>query len=580
LQPSHDRVRRAVLRGLSPGALSELHRELALALEESGSIDAEALAMDWSRAGELQRAAPYAEQAAHLAAASFAFDRACALFRLALSGTSDSEKRRALYVSLGEALANAGRGLEAARAFKSAAEATKNAVDQADLRRRAADQLLRSGHIDEGVEAMRAVLAPLGGGIATTPRRALMSLLYHRGRLALRGLGHTQRAESTIDPGLLHRVDVYWDAAMGLNLVDIIRGVDFQTRCLMLALEAGEPSRLSYCLAAEAVANHSEGRKGRAQSPALFARAETLARASGRRDVWSWLLLSRGIAAMQEGRFEASLAATTEAERILLEECHGQFWQLARTQAFGVWALSYLGRLSELEKRVELLLRDYRERGDLLAQLSMVTGPSHLLGLARDDVPAMRRECERMLGQWSQRGFHFQHLSALFTLVVGDLYEARYAEAFDRIESRWSDVESSFLLRAEFVRDDSWYLRGRAALAAGFANVTSHATSARIVNEGVHHIERDDVAWSRGMAFVLRAGLSQLRGLPAQAVRELEQAGLAFREADMKVHAAACALQSAKLRGLPNDDAEGTLRREGVKDPPRFANALAPISAL
>jgi tetratricopeptide (TPR) repeat protein len=579
LQPSHDRVRRAVLRGLSPEALSALHRELALALEESGSNDAEALAMDWSRAGELQRAAPYAERAAQLAASSFAFDRACALLRLALSGTSDAERRRALYVALGEALCNAGRGLEAARAFAYAADATQSAAEQADLRRRAADQLLRNGHIDGGVEAMRAVLAPLGGGIATTPRRALMSLLYHRGRLALRGLEHGVRAESSIDPELLHRVDVYWDVAMGLNLVDIIRGVDFQTRCLMLALEAGEPTRLSRCFAVEAVANHSEGRKGRTRSPALFEQAETLARASGKRDVWSWLLLSRGIAAMQEGRFEASLAASTEAERILLEECHGQYWQLARTQAFGVWALAYLGRLRELDQRVELLLRDYRERGDLLAQLNMVTGPSHLLGLARDDVPAMRRECERMLKQWSQRGFHFQHLSALFTLTVGDLYEGAYAQAFERIESRWSDVESSFLLRSEFVRNDSWYLRGRAAITAGLAHLTSRDTCSRIVNQGIRLIEQDDVVWSRGMAFVLRAGLAQALGNTTQAVRELEQAERAFRAADMKVHAAACALQNAYLRSVTNADAEGTLRQEGVKDPPRFANALVPVRA-
>jgi hypothetical protein len=580
LQPSHDRVRRAVLRGLKPDALAALYRELALAQEESGYTDAEALAMDWSRAGEPERAAPYAERAAHQATATFAFDRAGTLLRLALSGTSDRDRQRTLHVALGEALANSGRGFDAARAFASAAEATSVVANQADLRRRAADQLLRSGHIDDGVEAMRTVLAPLGGGIATTPRRALLSLLYHRGRLALRGLGHSVRPESAIDPELLHRVDVYWDVAMGLNLVDIIRGVDFQTRCLMLALEAGEPTRLSRCFSVEAVANHSEGRKGRARSQALFEQAELLAKKSGQRDVWAWFLLSRGIADMQTGRFERCLTAATEAERILVEECHGQFWQLTRAQSFGVWALAYLGRLRELEQRVDTLLRDYRERGDLLAQLSMVCGPSHLLGLARDDVPTMRRECERMLGQWSQRGFHFQHLSALFTLAVGDLYEGRYRDAFERIEGRWQDIESSFLLRAEFVRDDSWYLRGRAALGAGFAKQAPRAECARIVERGVRQIDEDDLSWSSGMAFVLRAGLAQLDGDTRHALQLLERAEQAFRAVSMQVHAAACALQAARLRGDQNDDAEGTLRREGIKDPPRFANALVPVRAL
>jgi hypothetical protein len=48
----------------------------------------------------------------------------------------------------------------------------------------------------------------------------------------------------------------------------------------------------------------------------------------------------------------------------------------------------------------------------------------------------------------------------------------------------------------------------------------------------------------------------------------------------MKVHAASCALQHAALRGATNGDAEGTLSREGIEDPPRFANALAPVRAL
>jgi len=64
------------------------------------------------------------------------------------------------------------------------------------------------------------------------------------------------------------------------------------------------------------------------------------------------------------------------------------------------------------------------------------------------------------------------------------------------------------------------------------------------------------------------------------ALRQLEQAEQAFRAVEMKVHAAVCALQHATLRGATNEDAEGTLRREGIKDPPRFANALAPVRAL
>lgn len=185
-----------------------------------------------------------------------------------------------------------------------------------------------------------------------------------------------------------------------------------------------------------------------------------------------------------------------------------------------------------------------------------------------------------MLQQWSQSGFHFQHLSALFTLAVGDLYEGKYQSAHQRIERRWREIEGSFLLRSDFVRKDSWYLRGRTALGAGFAGVASLAEVERTVRRGIREIEQDDMPWSRGMAFVLRAGLAQLGGAGDRAARALEQAALAFGAQDMRVHHAVCQLQLAWLRRTTNEDAETTLRQEGVKEAPRFANALAPVRAL
>src|SRR5262249_2565397 len=151
------------------------HRRLALALEAAGSADPEDLATHFAGAGETARAGTYFAQAAHRAAKALAFTRAADLYRLALESPSwDAAGASALRGSLGDALANAGRGAEAAREYLAACEGAT--VDEAlEHRRRAAMQFLISGHIDEGLAAVGAVLASVGMDLPRTPGSALLS---------------------------------------------------------------------------------------------------------------------------------------------------------------------------------------------------------------------------------------------------------------------------------------------------------------------------------------------------------------------------------------------------------------------
>src|SRR6185312_9219688 len=95
------------------------------------------------------RTLEYARRAAELAAEKLAFDRAAALYELAL-GLVSAESRQPLVVRYAEALASAGRGVEAGRAFRQAADG-ETGDEAVRLRIRAAQQFLRSGHVDDGV---------------------------------------------------------------------------------------------------------------------------------------------------------------------------------------------------------------------------------------------------------------------------------------------------------------------------------------------------------------------------------------------------------------------------------------------
>jgi tetratricopeptide (TPR) repeat protein len=183
----HDRIRESVVSRLDEQVFKEHHRDLAEALQLLGGADPETLAVHYQGCGSNERAAEYAAQAAEQAFQAFAFDRSARLFALALELQSQNgSELHSRNTKLGDALSSAGRGAEAARAYVVAASNAKEGASRIELQRRAAEQLLRAGHLDEGLAILQEVLRTTGMKIAKTPFGALLSLLSRRAYLALR----------------------------------------------------------------------------------------------------------------------------------------------------------------------------------------------------------------------------------------------------------------------------------------------------------------------------------------------------------------------------------------------------------
>src|SRR5437773_4863100 len=124
IETYHDRIRDAVSAGLPADSLKDFHHRLASALLATGGADAETLARHYMGAGDAQSAAEYAAAAAAKASQALAFDRAASLYRFVLNLPVGATTERArLEVLLGDALASAGRGTEAAEVYLSAAGA-------------------------------------------------------------------------------------------------------------------------------------------------------------------------------------------------------------------------------------------------------------------------------------------------------------------------------------------------------------------------------------------------------------------------------------------------------------------------
>ena len=577
----HDRVRETVVAHLAPDELVDCHRRLARAFEASGRADPEILGVHLQGAGETERAGEQFALAAAQAAETLAFERASALYRLALDLLpADFAGRRALRAALGEALANAGRGAEAARAYLAACEG-ETVAGALELRRKAAMQFLISGHIDQGLDALRDVLRAVGMTLPRTPRQALMSLLYHRARLWLRGVLFRPRDTSQVSAADLTRIDVCWSAGLGLSNVDWIRGADFQSRGLLLALRAGEPYRVARALTVEAAQSSTAGRSTHKQTARLLDTAEALTRGSDQPYAQGMLTLARGVSSYLESRWADALEACDRAEGVFRDRCTGVAWELDTAHAYALWALSHLGRWGELARRFPVLINEARERGDLYAAMNLSTYILSIVRLAADEPDAARAEIDRMAGRWSREGYHVQHNDRVWASVQIDLYLGDGLAAWARICGHWPTLARSLLLRVQFIRVAMWGLRARCALAAATSAPGPPDPYLRSASRDASRLEREKLPWADAQAQAVRAGLAALRGRRDESIDRLRRTSELFRSCDMSLCAAASdrrlgeALGGADGRALV-DRSDALMLSESIRRPDRVADLFAP----
>jgi len=312
----HDSVRRAVLHRSDADANRAYQRGLAEALEATEPpADPEWVAVLWDGAGESGCAAGHFLRAAGQAADAFAFDRAARLFREALERLPpDALERRSARVGLGNALAAAGRGAQAAGEYLTAARGG-NPAEALALRQRAATQLLLAGHFDEALQLLREVLAAVGIRYPKTAARAIVSLLRQRLLLWFRGLGYRERPATELSVEEISRLDTCSAVALGLSMIDPLRGADFQTRFLLLALRAGEPARVARALAYEAGYAAAAGVPAKAKAGRLLDDADALAHRIGDVYVQGVVQICRSVVGYLCGSWQESIDASARPTR-------------------------------------------------------------------------------------------------------------------------------------------------------------------------------------------------------------------------------------------------------------------------
>jgi tetratricopeptide (TPR) repeat protein len=570
IEPYHDRVRMAALAHVDDELRRTHHRRLADALESAGAgaKDPQVLVRHLEAAGETERAAVLAERAARLAQETLAFEQAAGLYRTALRlGRFGAAECCKLLMSLGDALAHAGRGVEAAEAYLEAVPVATGA-SRLECQRRAAEQLLISGHIDRGLDAIGAVLAEVGEHLPKTPRRALASLLWQRLRLRLRGLRWKPRDETEIAARDLVKLDIYKAVALGLGMVDTIRAADFQARCLRLALKAGERRRIGRSIAQEAMLIGSQGGKSIPRARELVEEARALASTSGERYLLAWAAAAAGLVHYFAGEFEDAAGVLSDAEIRFRDQTTGTAWELSNVRMFRLFALRHLGRCTELSRSYDQYVRDASRRGDQYAETTM-TRAFNLVWLARDDAAQARAELSRR--DWSppSGGYHIQHWYELRADAEIDLYLGNIDGLVERVRPGFEALEKSLMLRVEMVRAEANWLSARLALARG---------DVAAAKKPLARLEHERRPFAGAWALLVRAAIDAATGQRESALAALDRAiGLAHGEG-MRLVGEAARRRRGELAGEPAlvAEADEALIGLGVRNPARMVALIAP----
>lgn len=582
LEPYHDQVREALLASMDAADIKLWHSRLAQTLETELEPDPTRLLKHYLGAGNLASAYRSALAAAAIAEKALAFDQAAVFYSVALSsGQAEPSNLVALYNLRAESLAKAGRGREAAEDYLKAASLT-GSDNASELRRAAAEQLIRSGYLEEGIELFTNLLRSNSVRIPSSRLETLLRMLVIRLFIRLRGLKWRECPEAEIPGDTLLRLDLLWSGAMTLVTVDTIAGSYLQALHMLTALRTGEPSRLASTFAFGAVYESIGGTHEYEHGRKLIQMAHRLTKQVNDPFKWAvsyacWAGLDLLAGHVSDGLAHArtAVAGMQEANR------HSRAWELGTANMLVIWFLGWGGQIRELSQALPVLVEEGRSRSDVYTEAYLrCCGVSHLVELAADRPEDARSEMRSSIKLWRKSSYDLPHFYTTLAGVECLLYEGHTREARELLLSDWKAIKKSlFTRKSQIHRTILFYLRGRTSLAEWLRNA-GNDTLRLDVEKFAGRLRRVDSPWSIAYSMLLHAGVAAGLERPADALDLLSQAEDILREQDLRLFAAAVSRRRGQLEGDKGlrriEDAESFMAAENIKRPDRMAFMLLP----
>ena len=535
LEPFHDRIRESIVYGLPADELRRHHFALATALEPR-QVDPEILAVHWSGCERFREASRYAALAADRAAEALAFNRAARLYEQALEWQDvDATASRELEVKLADALAHAGRSLEAGDAYLRTAD-RPDMSHRLFYQQRAAEQYLNHGHVEKGYQVLEDLVKAVGLRMPKRGVHAIASLAWQRLLLRIGGVVRRRSAPAT-DPERDQQFEVCLLVGRGLSMLEPIRGAEFQTRACRLAIRSGHPTREALAFALEAPLEAAAGYRATSRVEQLLDRSERLAAQLDDAQLLANARLMRGAAHYLRAEWLDALRYCSEAEVLLRERCVNVWWEIDRCVSFAMWTLGQLGRLGEAAVRRPLLLKEAAERGDRILRSQLMTGNNVLAPLSQRENPVqIREELMTAVQPFRGEGYHMPHVLRMLGLCEIEIYRGRGDKALAMLHEDWAPLRASLLLEVQFIHIEVLGHRWRCALAAA-AGARAPAALLAEARRAARRLERIATPWAGAYAADARAQLAIAENDP-RAIELVSSAAAHYDRLDMQLRAA------------------------------------------
>ena len=483
-------------------------------MEESGSDDAARIGRHLAGAGEPARASSYLARAAEAAAAALACDEAARLYKQALELHPDGDV--ALSLACADALTAAGHGPEAAALLLQQVPR----VDEAralELRRRAAENLLLSGRLDEGYAVMGELLSALGLSAPRSDAGAVARVLFGRARQLLAGKQLQARAAS---PDELLRVDTIGGLTWAVWMMDPLMGAALQTEHLRLALRSGDRARAALALSMESMVSAVQGFSAQARTRAILDRARELG--AGLPEVLPTLQLSQGGVAILEGRWLEANQVAAETGKLALAGVPGHGSLHASLLQVYITSQFWLGRPGDAGRELPSLLRLMEERGQMVGWMwaKLLQGWALSCSGRIDEARATSAAVRERL---PARGFTLQRWWMGFADSMYPLFERDGEGAWARVEENGGGGLAVALM-GQLPRATGRWVRGNAALARALQSPAQRAPMLREARRQARKLAREGAPWTAAIARALCASIASIAGDDAGALAHLEAA--------------------------------------------------------